>query len=81
MNKQYKVGDLAPSNEKAITHGLDLCYECGKKLGKNPLHFEVNTGWEIIIPGSNDKDSQGCFPIGQTCANKFEPNLLIKLGA
>ena len=59
----------------------DLCHECGKALGKNPLYFEVNTGWEIIVPGSDAENSQGCFPIGSTCANKFAPELLIKMGA
>lgn len=81
MATKYNAGDVAPSNEKATHSGIDLCFECGKALGKNPLYFEVNTGWEIIVPGSDDKNSQGCFPIGSTCANKFAPGLLIKMGA
>jgi hypothetical protein len=56
----------------------DLCTECGRALGKNPLFFEVNTSWEVIAPNSDEKNSQGCFAIGQTCANKFAPGLLIK---
>ena len=80
MNTEYKynVGDAAPHNEKALNSVADLCTECGRSLGKNPLYFEVNTAWEIIKPGSDAKNSQGCFPIGASCANKFAPNLLIK---
>ncbi len=81
MNKQYKVGDAAPNNRKALDSTEPLCTECGKKLGNNPLYFEVNTSWEIIVPNSDDKNSQGCFPIGSTCSHKFAPELLIKLGA
>jgi hypothetical protein len=81
MNKEYKynVGSTAPNNEKALSESAPLCTECGKKLGTNPLYFEVNTSWEIIVPGSDDKNSQGCFAIGSTCANRFAPGLLITL--
>ena len=78
---KYNAGDAAPVNRKALDSVADLCHECGKALGKNPLYFEVNTGWEIIVPGSDAENSQGCFPIGSTCANKFAPELLIKMGA
>ncbi len=79
---QYNLGDYAPHNRKALDSIGDLCTECGRKLGTNPLYFEVNTSWEIINPDPNiiDPNSQGCFPIGQTCAHKFAPNLLIKMG-
>ena len=79
MATKYNAGDVAPSNEKALDSSANLCTECGKKLGKNPLYFEVNTSWEIIVPGSDDANTQGCFPIGSTCANKFAPGLLITL--
>ena len=81
MATKYNAGDVAPSNEKALDSSANLCTECGKKLGKNPLFFEVNTSWEIIVPGSDDANTQGCFPIGSTCADKFAPGLLIKIGA
>lgn len=77
---KYNLGDQAPHNNKALNSSGELCHECGKKLGKNPLYFEVNTDWEIITPNSDDKDSQGCFAIGSTCANKFADGLLIKIG-
>jgi hypothetical protein len=76
---KYNAGDAAPLNAKANGSYEDLCYECGRKLGANPLYMEVNTSWEIITPSSDDKNSQGCFPIGSTCANKFAPHLLIKI--
>ena len=75
---KYNVGSSAPSNRKALDSIGDLCTECGRALGKNPLFFEVNTSWEVIAPNSDEKNSQGCFAIGQTCANKFAPGLLIK---
>jgi hypothetical protein len=77
----YNAGDAAPQNQKALDSIADLCTECGRALGKNPLYFEVNTSWEIIVPNSDNKNSQGCFPIGRTCADKFAPELLIKMGA
>lgn len=74
---KYNAGNRAPSNQKAMDTS-DLCMECGRALGKNPLYFEVNTDWEVIVPNSDDENSQGCWPIGSTCAHKFAPNLLIK---
>jgi len=76
----YEVGDVAPMHEKAL-NSSNLCVECGKKLGKNPLYFEVSTSWELIKPSGNNQNSQGCFPVGQTCASKFDPELLTRLGA
>lgn len=75
---KYTAGVRAPHNPQAMDTN-NLCCECGKALGKNPLYFEVNTDWEVIVPGSDDANSQGCWPIGSTCANKFAPNLLIKI--
>jgi hypothetical protein len=78
---EFNLSDSAPMNDKAMKFVDSLCYVCGRALGKNPMHFEVNTSWELIIPGSDEANSQGCFPIGQSCANKFAPKLLVRLGA
>ena len=77
---EFNAGDLAPLNDKAST-SLEYCYACGRKLGKNAYHFEVNTAWQIIAPGTDERNSQGCFPVGSECAKKFAPNLLVKIGA
>ena len=77
---EFNAGDRAPINEKAMS-SLDHCFVCGRKLGKNAYHFEVNTGWQIIVPGSDEANSQGGFPIGSECAKKFAQNLLVKVGA
>ena len=77
---KYNTGSDAPFNQKALNSSESLCTECGTALGKNPLYFEVNTDWEVIVPGSDNENSQGCFPIGSSCANKFAPDLLIKMG-
>lgn len=78
---KYNAGTTAPSNRKALDSFDALCTECGRALGANPLYIEVNTDWEVIVPGSDEQNSQGCFPIGSTCADKFAPNLLIRMGA
>ena len=75
----YRVLDAAPNNEKALNSSDSLCTVCGRALGKNPLYFEVNTNWELIIPGSDNENSQGCFPVGQSCATKFAAGLLLKI--
>jgi hypothetical protein len=77
---EFNVGNDAPYNEKASNSiDQDLCFVCGRKLGKNAYHFEVNTSWQIIeLGGSN---SQGCFPVGSECAKKFAAGLLVKVGA
>jgi hypothetical protein len=79
---EFNLGDAAPMNEKALNStSAEFCTHCGKKLGAKPMYFEVNTAWELIVPNSDSKNSQGCFAIGSTCANKFAPNLLIKMEA
>ena len=75
---KYNAGDSAPNNRKALDSMESLCTECGRALGANPLYIEVNTDWEVIVPNSDEANSQGCFPIGSTCASKFSPELLIK---
>lgn len=77
----FTLNSLAPANELAMTASFaNYCFCCGRKLGKKVFYFEVNTAWQLIIPGSDDANSQGCFPIGSTCKNKFEDGLLIQKG-
>jgi hypothetical protein len=79
----YKAGDPAPLHNKAAD-SFDYCFECGRKLGSNPWFFEVNSGWMLIDPKIrhlNNSDSQGCFPVGVECAKKFDPSILVKIGA
>lgn len=74
---EFNIGDGAPCNSKAaIASPANLCFACGRKLGKNPSYFEVNTSWELIATGSDEENSQGCFPIGSECAKKFSPSVL-----
>ena len=74
----YEAGNVAPMNAKAVHSTARLCTECGKKLGSNNFYFEVNTSWQLIKPDSDNANSQGYFPIGKTCASKFDPELLVK---
>ena len=76
---RYLLGDVAPLNEKA-SKGLDWCYVCGRKVGKNAFYFEVDTAWELIDPSKSNQNSQGCFPVGSECAKNFNSDVLAKLG-
>ena len=82
----FNAGDQAPFNHKA-SHAADqeFCYVCGRKLGANPLYFEVIEGGDLRLQNGTEYDVQsdagymGCFPVGSTCANKFAPNILFKM--
>jgi hypothetical protein len=75
---KFHLGDGAPLNNKASHSTEDLCFVCGRALGADPLYFEVNTSWELIARGSDEKNSQGCFPIGSSCANKFAEGIVFR---
>ena len=77
---QFQLGDSAPINQKASNSSDDLCFVCGRALGKNPLYFEVDTAWTLIARGSDESNSQGCFPVGVSCANKFAKDVLFRFG-
>ena len=62
---------------------LDACEYCGRKHGKDPLMFHVNTDGTILPNTITEEDlqqvgmeSQGAFPIGRTCAKKLFGNRL-----
>lgn len=85
---EFNAGDAAPFNHKAShTVGVELCYVCGRKLGANPLFFEVINGGDLRLQDgteydiASDNGYMGCFPVGTTCAHKFAPNILFKMGA
>ena len=79
---EFNAGDPAPFNEKASVDNTNLCYVCGRKLGKHPLWFEVINGGDLReqdgteYDTSKDSGYMGCYPVGSTCANKFAPNIL-----
>lgn len=75
---QLIIGSDAPCNEKATLSFDALCYCCGRKVGKNPFYMHVDTDWTIIDRNDETSDSQGCFPIGSTCAHKFAPGVLFQ---
>ena len=78
---KFVAGSKAPSNEKALNSSDRLCTVCGRALGNNPWFFEASTAWEIMLPMTNEKDSQGFFPVGNECAKSFDSILLVKAGA
>ena len=77
----YTLGSSAPINRKAADAMDELCFCCGRKLGANPFYMHVNTSWELIARNDETADSQGCFPIGSTYANKFADGILFRMGA
>lgn len=77
----YTLGSSAPINQKAADAMDELCFCCGRKLGANPFYMHVNTSWELIARNDESADSQGCFPIGSTCANKFADGILFRMEA
>ena len=62
------------------------CVQCGRKVGANAWYVEVINGGEIRLQDGteaniNDAGYMGCYAVGNECAKKFAPNLLIKLGS
>jgi hypothetical protein len=83
---EFNAGDGAPFNELATTLvDRELCYVCGRKLGANPLYFEVINGGDLRLQDgteydiASDRGYMGCYPVGSTCAHKFAPGLLFKM--
>lgn len=81
----FTIGSAAPFNEKAsLASDQDLCFVCGRKLGNNPLHFEVVDGGSLRGQDGTEADVDdagymGCYPVGASCANKFEAGILFKM--
>lgn len=82
---KFNADDLAPFNNKAVHSDGELCYVCGRKLGANPLYFEVHEGGYLRLQDGTeairDGGYMGHYAVGSECAKKFAPNLLKKLGA
>lgn len=74
----YTIGSVAPLNEKASNAYGDYCFECGRKLGKKFYLMHVNIHWQIVARNYEGNDSQGCFPIGSTCKNKFASDAIFE---
>lgn len=74
----YTIGSDAPLNRKAADNYGEFCFCCGRKLGKNVYLMHVNNDWQIVARNYEGNDSQGCFPIGSTCKNKFASDAIFK---
>ena len=74
----FTIGSSAPINHDASNSFDDACFCCGCKLGKNVYLMHVNTDWKIVARDYAGDDSQGCFPIGSTCKNKFAEDAIFK---
>jgi len=74
----YTIGSSAPINHDAANSFENACFCCGRKLGANVYLMHVNTNWEIVARNYEGNDSQGCFPIGSSCKNKFAADAIFK---
>ena len=74
----YTLGSQAPLNQDAAAAYGDYCFCCGRKLGKKYYLMHVNTDWELVAPDYDGVDSQGCFPIGSTCKDKFAADAIFQ---
>lgn len=71
---------MIESENKAAARGrqidtlsADRCTACGRKVADNALLVEVDTGGNVILPGSplsGTDASQGFWEIGPECAKK-----------
>jgi hypothetical protein len=66
------------SNSKRPDDVNGGCEYCGKAHGKNPLYVHITVAGLIVPNSITEEDlkqvgeeSQGCFPIGSTCAKKL----------
>jgi hypothetical protein len=65
----------------------DYCIQCGRKVGADAWLVEIIEGGFIRLQDGSEYDKasdpgyMGCYAIGNECAKKFAPNLLIKRGA
>ena len=84
---KFNAGDAAPFHPKAVDSvEIEFCFVCGRKLGANPIYFEVINGGELReqdgTQAIQDGGYMGYFPVGSECAKKFAPNVaVVKVGA
>jgi hypothetical protein len=64
----------------------NYCIQCGRKVGADAWYVEVIDGGYIRLQDgskydvASDAGYMGCYAVGNECAKKFAPNLLIKMG-
>lgn len=70
-------------HQSEIAPNLNGCFLCGKELSETkPVTFwveidmDTNNVWSAAM--GECETSQGCFPIGDGCAKKFEAGVLHK---
>ena len=61
----------------------NLCIMCGRKVGSNPAMVHLVEGGEVVFSeaesGSRDymPGDMGFWPVGNECAKKFAPGVLL----
>jgi hypothetical protein len=69
------------SHQDQISPNIGGCFLCGKELANEQdanfwveIDMATNGVWSAAM--GECETSQGCFPIGNGCAKKFEPGVL-----
>jgi hypothetical protein len=57
----------------------DGCQICGREMKGKSFWVHLSIYGEILSLDYEGEDSQGCWQIGSTCANKIEAGLITKL--
>jgi uncharacterized membrane protein len=78
---KYNAGDAAKFSEKYLQSNGDRCIECGKAVGENSYLVEVINGGDLRAQDGteavHDAGYMAFYPVGSTCKNKFNPELLV----
>lgn len=85
---KIQAGDMPNFAEPKSNVGSEnnFCVQCGRKVGADAWYVEVIKGGDIRLQDGSEYDVasdagyMGCYPVGNECAKRFAPNLLIKMG-
>lgn len=81
VTKELYQSNNRENNLEKYGHLGNQCICCGKPMKEGEkLYVHMNTNWVAVHPTITDKncfdftgaDSQGCFPIGNSCAKKMK---------
>ena len=78
--KELYESPMREANLEKYGEQSNQCICCGKPMKEGEkLYVHMNTDWVAVHPSINEADcmkmtgaeSQGCFPIGNSCAKKM----------
>lgn len=82
LTKELYESPIRENNFEKYGHLSEQCICCGKPMKEGEsLMIHMNTNWLAVNPAIvtvenclelTGAESQGCFPIGNSCANKMK---------